>query len=396
MQETTKLDKISLAQTTALQQVIKEEIKKNDNVISFREFMRLALYYPHLGYYSCSKEKVSSKGDFITATTQSPIFAMTFAQQFSKIIDSLNNDCSIVEFGAGSGRFAVDCITHLKRLKKLPTKYIIVELSNDLRERQKELILKEIPNLYNNFEWILKLPKKKQNAIIFANELLDAMPIDLFRAEENNNISQLGVTFCNNKNEFQLKRLNSNDELFKNEITKILNDDISFSKNYMSELNVWIKPWLSSIKDFINKGVIFLCDYGYPRNIYYMPERNMGTLACYYNHTVNYNPFDNVGLQDITAHVDFTSVAENADSLGFILDGFMAQGNFLKNAKAVEIFQSIRQHLTKEQNITYTNDIKDLLLNNKLSEVFKVFCCSLNYDDVLDVFNCDDNIEYLL
>ena len=375
-----------------LKNVIKNKIETNGK-ISFSEFMNLALYYPNLGYYTSTKDKISASGDFITATSQSSIFATTMAQVFTQVIKELGGHTSIIEFGAGTGKFAVDSISELQRLDILPFKYIIIELSNDLKLRQQEYVKENIPNLFSKFEWVNELPKEKLTAIIFANEVLDAMPVDIFKAKDGT-LKQQSVTIKGN--EFKLDDLVCNELRFDAEAQKLLNDGLQFTDGYTSEINTWISPWIKSLAECLDKGVIILCDYGYHRQEYYRSERDMGTLACYHQHKVNFDPFINIGTQDITAHVDFTSVAESACENGLELQGYMTQANFLKRADVAKVFLDITKRLDPKDLVRYSNDMKELLLGDKLAEVFKVIGLSKEFEPILDVFDNDDNADYLL
>ncbi|MFV9984399.1 MAG: class I SAM-dependent methyltransferase [Francisella endosymbiont of Hyalomma asiaticum] len=377
----------------SLTNIILERIKSSKQPLLFRDFMQMALYYPQLGYYSGTKEKISSQGDFITATSKTSLFARTFARQFAIVLCQLGNDCSIIEFGAGNGKFAADCITELESLAKLPKHYIIIELSNDLKLRQQQYIKENTPHLYDRFIWLNKLPEQKIKAIVFANELLDAMPVDVFRSK-NNKLIQQGVIVANDS--FEFSDMPENDFRFEYELNRILNDGITFDDGYISEINTWIRPWIKSLLEVLSQSIVFLCDYGYHRALYYSKERYMGNLACYHQHHVNFEPFINIGEQDITAHVDFTTVTEVAVEVGFHLDGYMTQANFLKRAGISEVFSDISQRLSTKQRLKYSNDIKELLISNKLAEVFKVIAFSLDFDFVLDAFDNQDNIYYLL
>ncbi len=375
-----------------LENIIKGKIKAS-NQLSFSEFMNLALYHPKSGYYTSPKDKISSNGDFITATSQTSIFATTMAHIFDESLKELGSPASIIEFGAGTGKFAIDSMSELQRLSYLPQKYIIVELSNDLKLRQQEYIKKSIPNLFSKFEWVNELPKEKLTAVVFANEVLDAMPVDIFKAK-NGKLKQQGVITEDNK--FQLYDLAQNESRFNNEAQKLIDDGISFTDNYTSEINTWIRPWIKSLAECLDKGVIVLCDYGYHRQEYYRSDRNIGTLACYHQHKVNFDPFSNIGIQDITAHVDFTSVAESACENSLEIQGYMTQANFLKRADVTKIFIDITKRLNPKDLIRYKNDMKELLLGDKLGEVFKVIGLSKGFNPILGVFDNDDNVNYLL
>ena len=375
-----------------LEDIIKNKIKVSGN-ISFKEFMNLALYHPNLGYYTSPKNKISASGDFITATSQSSIFATTMAQVFEQSIRGLGKHTSIIEFGAGTGKFAVDSISELQRLDSLPHKYIIVELSNDLKLRQQEYVKKNIPNLFSKFEWASELPKEKITAVIFANEVLDAMPVDIFKTKDGKLLQQCVIV---KDNKFKLDDLDCNQPRFETEAQKLTDNDLEFIDGYTSEINTWITPWIKSVADCLEKGVVLLCDYGYHRQEYYRSERDMGTLTCYHQHKVNFDPFINVGTQDITAHIDFTSVAESACDNGLELQGYMTQANFLKRADVAKIFLEITKRLDSKDLARYNNDMKELLLGDKLAEVFKVIGLSKEFELILNVFDNDDNIDYLL
>jgi len=375
-----------------LKDTIRNKIKTH-GAVSFSEFMHLSLYYPNLGYYTSAKDKISATGDFITATSQSSIFASTMAQVFAQSINELGSHTSIIEFGAGTGKFAADSISELQRLDTLPHKYIIIELSNDLKLRQQEYIKKNIPSLFSKFEWVSELPEEKLTAVIFANEVLDAMPVDIFKAKDGK-LQQQGVIIKGN--EFELTSLAQNHLRFDTEAQKLADDGLNLADGYTSEINTWISPWIKSLADCLDMGIILLCDYGYHRQEYYRDERDMGTLACYHQHKVNFDPFINIGTQDITAHVDFTSVAECACENGLELQGYMTQANFLKRADVAKVFLDITKRLDSKDLARYNNDMKELLLGDKLAEVFKVIGLSKGYEPILDVFDNDDNVDYLL
>ena len=355
--------------------------------------MQIALYYPQLGYYSSTKDKISSSGDFITATSQTSIFASTFARQFSTILSRLPTNACIIEFGAGTGKFAVDCMVELNRCGTIPKKYVIVELSSDLKSRQQEYVKNNIPDMYNNFEWLSELPKSKVNAIVLANEVLDAMPADIFKSKSGELVQQ-GVEYLNGG--YGFVNMSANDDRFNSAAKAIIDSGISFEDSYTSELNTWIHPWVKSLKDCLNSGVVFLCDYGYNRSAYYSADRSMGTLACYKNHKVSFDPFISVGEQDITAHVDFTTVAESIVACRFELDGYMTQANFLNRAGVANVFLDLTKYMPQDKKIKYSTDMKDLILGDKLAEMFKVISFSTGFDTVLDVFDNHDNIDYLL
>lgn len=390
----TNLPELSLEEHVRASQMtahITQVIKENNGPISFNRFMHEALYSKKLGYYTANKNKLGKTGDFMTAPMSSNLFGQSFALQFAKILPHLGKDPVIVEFGAGTGKFSLDCLQKLKSLNSLPSAYYIVELSPDLRVQQKSL-LKELDEFYVNIYWLDKLPTKKLNAIIFANEVIDAMPIELVRFNEE---KARRVTVDYQKNKFIWCDEAIVDPLLTAAVNRLPLQKLLLLNDYQTEVNVWIEPWLKSVCDALNSGVIFICDYGYQRDLYYSTNRTQGSLQCYYKHHVHNNPLINIGVQDITAHVDFTAVVEHAQEFGFVLDGFATQGSFLSKAGIMTAYQQIQLGLNEKEKLILNQELKLLTLSTELAENFKVMSLSYHYDEVIEAFD-DIDISYLL
>ncbi|WP_116963860.1 class I SAM-dependent methyltransferase [Fastidiosibacter lacustris] len=367
-------------------------IEHNDGQISFKQFMQQALYAPGLGYYTANKEKLGEKGDFITAPMTSRLFGQTFALQFADILKTLGDETVIIEFGAGTGQFALDCLDKLHKLNALPKSYYIIEPSPTLKIQQQRL-LQQLGEYYQHIFWLSALPKEKLSAIVFANEVLDAMPVELFRFN-NHCYMQMMVTYENNQFAW-CENIQIDEHLAKAlqalPLTNYALNDII----YQSEINLWIEPWLASVQSVLKQGVVFICDYGYQRPLYYNEARTIGTLQCYYKHHVHDNPLIYVGVQDITAHVDFTALAEAAQRLGFELDGFSTQGAFLSSAGILSCYQSEIKRLKQVEALALTQQLNQLTLGTDLAENFKVMTLSYHYDHVIDAFDHID-LSYLL
>ncbi|MBK2123620.1 class I SAM-dependent methyltransferase, partial [Fangia hongkongensis] len=349
-------------------------------------------YAPSLGYYSANKYKFAEKGDFVTAPLISPLFTYTFANVFANILKGSDlENASIIEFGAGTGQFAEDCLLMLSKLNALPKSYIIIDTSPDLVNLQKKRLKKALPEYYSSILWCHEIPNTVSNAIVFANEVLDAMPVELFKYE-NNEFSQQMVGY--DGEEFMLIDNKVIDQRLEKALSKtgILSAKPDY---YLSEVNLWIEPWLSTIKDALDKCIVFICDYGYHREMYYQLARREGTLRCYYKHHVHDNPLINVGVQDITAHVDFTAVAEAALNNGFDLEGYGQQNQFLLSAGILDCYQALLKKASGRQKNTLTEGLKKLTLGADFSEVFKVMILSLSYDGEVDLFGRAD-LSYLL
>ena len=382
-----KLSKQEIQRSRELFDVIAHEISENNGKISFAHFMGKALYEPRLGYYTANKYKIGHQGDFTTAPMISSLFSDTFAHQFAQILPKLGEDASIVEFGAGTGQFAVDCLSYLKMLGCLPKAYYIVELSSDLKAQQQQLLKQKLPQYFEHVYWLDALPQQQLNAIVFANEVMDAMPVERF-IYDNDRFYQLMVGIEHEV--FVYDRQIIKQQALHEACQALMFKSNEIPQPYCSEINLWIKPWIKSIAQCLNKGVIFLCDYGYSQALYYHTARVEGTLQCYYQHHIHSNPLIYVGVQDITAHVNFSVVADAAIKAGFELDGFSTQGNFLIASGITEIYQQKCIKANKTEEMVLSQQVKQLTLATDLAENFKVMSLSYNYNDTIDAF---DNID---
>jgi len=355
-----------IEQSEKLLNVIKQEIKNANGWISFEHYMQLALYAPCLGYYSGGAQKFGEQGDFITSPEVSPLFAQTLANPIAKLMADIN-DAKIIEFGAGSGKMAADLLLALQALNKLPSEYLIIELSAELQHRQKQTIKNKAPDLLARVKWLSKLPENSINAIVIANEVLDAMPIARF-ALKNKKVEQLGVEVVDEKLQLKYKKA---DSPLSEKVKSLTINFTSEEHAYCSEINQHIKPWIKSLSQCLTKAAIYIVDYGYPRSEYYADDRHMGTCMGYYRHRSMDAPLWYPGLQDLTAFVDFTEVAEGAIENGFDVDGFTSQGNFLINAGLAEVVEQTKID-NEIQRLQIAQQMKTLSLPGEMGERFKV------------------------
>ncbi len=363
--------------------LIKSEIDKKGGVISFQRYMELALYAPGLGYYAAGSIKLGEEGDFITAPEISPLFSQALANAILPIIDSQQ---IILEVGAGRGRMAADILVYLKQQNKLPKEYWILELSADLRQRQKSIIEKSIPEFIDKVKWLDTLPEQF-SGVVLANELLDAMPVQLFQKAEKG-INEVNVIWLDDKFVFQFNP-NTDDRLMAR-VTDIEAElEIELAAGYVSEINFAAEDWLKSIAERLQQGVIVLIDYGFPRHEYYHAQRKQGTLMCHYRHRTHPDAFVYPGLQDITAHVDFTSMADAALEANLQVIGYTNQVSFLMGAGLLELADIENESDTKQQMET-ASQIKKLTLPHEMGELFKVIGFSKNCDVVLPAFEFRD------
>ncbi len=383
-------DKHALAHSQSLQELIRAEIGSNDGNISFARFMEMALYEPGLGYYSAGARKIGEDGDFITAPEISSLFSICLGRQCAEIIEHFDV-AVILELGAGTGLMASDLLTELEKLNCLPEKYLILETSADLRERQQQLIADRVPRLLSRVSWLDALPETPFKGLILANEVLDAMPVQRFRVQRDK-IEELNVAYDGDN--FIWHRVVA-DELLSQKVDRIIQQSVSgFSDGYSSELNKDLDAWIRSLSECLEQGVMLFIDYGYSRHEYYHEQRVDGTLLCHYQHRAHANPFINIGLQDITASVDFTAVAEAAVNANMLVSGYTTQAYFLI-ASGLEKILLEQKGLDEIQQIEFSRQVKLLTLPAEMGERFKVIALSRDMDSVLSGFSLIDHRQRL-
>ncbi|MDX5151815.1 MAG: SAM-dependent methyltransferase, partial [Acidiferrobacterales bacterium] len=345
----------------------------------FSRFMQRALYEPGLGYYSAGKHKFGEGGDFVTAPELGAAFAFCLAEQCQQVLEALPG-ANIFEAGAGQGRLAVDILLELERRQALPEQYLILELSQGLRTIQKETIKNHAPHLLNRVEWIDDFPSAFVG-IMLGNELLDAMPVELFEVRDTGMV-RMDVT-CN-ADQLQLvpgpPLASSATQRF---------EDLSLPTGYRSEINLQAEAWIASAAQSLYRGVLLLIDYGFPRDEYYHPQRNAGTLMCHYRHHAHVDPLILIGLQDITAHVDFTAMAEAALDSGLDVLGYTSQGAFLM-ASGLEKLVTDSDAGDSRTHLQLTAQIKKLTNPSEMGELFKVIAFGKEFEEPLKGFMLQD------
>ena len=345
-----------------LDEVIKNSIIQNQAPIGFDEFMQLALYYPKLGYYRSGSEKFGEKGDFVTAPETSDLFGFCLAKQCAQVLKKTDD---ILEFGAGSGVLAAQILFELGRLDRLPKHYYILELSAELRHRQKQTIAKALPELLECVIWLDQLPQAF-NGVVIANEVLDAMPAKRI-IQKDNIFYELGVGIEKNTFNWQVK-----DQISQK-------DDFKFpslmSEGYTTEINQQAIAWIDSLYGALDNALILLIDYGMHRDEYFHPQRIDGTLRCYHQHKSSENPFVNIGEQDITTSVNFSDIADQARLSGFKVSGYATQALFLIS---LGIDEYLLNETDENKRISLAQQIKQLVLPSAMGESFKVFALNKN------------------
>jgi SAM-dependent MidA family methyltransferase len=320
--------------------------------------MELALYAPGLGYYAGGAAKFGAAGDFITAPEMTPLFGRTLAQTGLRVLQETGGD--ILELGAGSGRLAIDLLRELETRQALPMQYQILEVSPDLQARQRALFETEAPYLLQRIVWLDRLPASF-TGLILANEVLDAMPVHLVHWL-NGEVFERGVIDQNGEFAWQ-------DTLLLDGPLHQAASTIEPGLDYLSEINLAAPAWINSLAQRLERGVILCIDYGFPRGEYFHPQRDSGTLRVHYRHHSLDDPFYLPGLCDLTAHVDFSAVANAAAKSGLQLLGYTSQANYLLNAGLLDLMMEMSPMSTDYLRAAAT--VQKLLQPSEMGELFK-------------------------
>jgi SAM-dependent MidA family methyltransferase len=374
------------AHSAALMERIRAVIAADGGWIGFDRFMQLALYEPGLGYYSAGARKFGAEGDFITAPEVAPVFSRCLALQCAEVIRELGPAARLLELGAGSGAMAAELLAELERQDALPAEYWILDLSADLRERQRETIAQNVPHLLPRVQWLDSLPDEPFAGMILANEVLDALTFERF-AIRNGDVNALGVS--SEFGQLQLGEVRAASRLV-DAVRKIEGDlGAALPDGYESEVCTGLARWFGSIAYSLERGVILFIDYGLPRREYYCAERTRGTLLCHFRHRFHEDALTRVGLQDITAWVDFTAVAEAAQGAGCEVAGYTTQAHFLIGCGLGDFVANV-EGLELAQRLNLSRQAMVLTLPGEMGERFKAIALSKNYDSPLRGFATRD------
>lgn len=383
-------DEFALKLSDSLSAIIRTAIIENGGSISFEQYMQMALYEPAMGYYSAGSVKFGEEGDFVTAPEISSLFSRCIARQCQQVLSVLSSgdksSSCVLELGPGTGTMAIDIMREMERNNVLPDIYYLLEPSADLRERQQRKVEENIPHLADRMIWLDRLPEEKIQGVILANEIIDAMPVK--RLVIDDLIEEIVVT-CETESEAEStvkqqikfsearKEIDASLRKISQEIIDSLPEDLSGP--YITEINCHIKPWLKSLDDILDKGLILISDYGYPRHEFFHPQRKMGTLICHYRHHAHADPFLYPGLQDITASVDFTSVAEAATDVGLHVSGFTTQAHFLIACGLDQFIPEVDLDDAASR-ATLTQQVSKLTMPGEMGEKFKFIALSKSLD----------------
>jgi SAM-dependent MidA family methyltransferase len=373
--------------SAALVQQVSRSIRNAGGFLSFEAFMQLALYAPGLGYYSAGSAKLGAAGDFTTAPEVSELFGRCVARQCAEILERVPGG-SILELGAGTGRMAATILRELAARDCLPAHYDILEVSADLIDRQREYLAGLPDALRARLRWLEQLPPGGQRGVILANEVLDALPCRRFvmRGTTDLQPEELGVGLAvDGTLAWSLKP--SDPALMA--AVRELNAQLpqTLAPGYTSEVCLLADPWVASFAVSLECGAMLLFDYGLPRAQYYHPDRRGGTLTCHFKHRAHFDPLINVGVQDITAWVDFTRVALAGVAAGMDVLGFCTQAGFLLGAGIDGLFDAARD---EQERTRLSGEARRLLMPGEMGEAFKLLALGRGLDAPLLAFRHQD------
>ncbi len=364
------------AHSERLAAAIRAEIATSDGAaIPFSRFMELALYAPGLGYYSAGASKFGAEGDFVTAPELGPIFAACIAESIAPVLQQLGANALslpsvVLELGGGTGAFAEVALKRLLELDALPDRYAILEPSAQLRQRQRERLQRRLtPPLFQLVEWLDGPLPHDWNGVLFANEVIDALPTPRFaiqNAEVYEEVVVLaGADFA--------RELRPADAFLSNAVRHLERRlERPFEEGYRSEVLPQLPYWIQAVAGGLKAGAMLFVDYGYPRGEYYQPSRSDGTLRAFYRHRMHAQPLLYPGLQDLTASVDFTALAEAGVAAGFDFAGYCSQASFLLGNGMAGVLARIERITDEAERQRRTNEVKRLTLPSEMGERFQV------------------------
>ena len=362
-------DSDSATHSLAVARHLHDKIAAADGCISFAAFMHEVLYAPGLGYYSAGAAKFGPDGDFTTAPELSSLFGHVLARQCVAVLAEVRKNhgqASILEFGAGSGKLAVDVLSRLKQMDALPDDYLILEVSADLRDRQESLIKSALPELASKVSWLDHLPDEHCGVIV-ANEVLDALPVERF-IRHSDHVAQLCVSV--EGEQFKIVEREAPTSLAS--AVEVIEADLgqSLPDAYVSEVNLAAGAWVVDVASTLHAGMAFLFDYGVSRHEYYAPDRSDGWLRCHFRHHAHDDALILPGIQDVTSWVDFSAVAAAAIDSGLSIAGYVSQAHFLLNGGLAEELADFTE-LAPAAQMQLSAQVKLLTLPGEMGENFK-------------------------
>lgn len=361
-----------------LEAEIRTAIAAAGGQLGFDRFMELALYAPGLGYYVAGSPKLGPDGDFVTAPEISPLFGRCIATACAEALDALGGG-AILELGAGTGSLAAEVLATLSERAgadaRGPERYLILEPSPDLAAIQQQRLHQRVPELAGRCAWVQQLPKQFRG-IMLANEVLDAMPVHRFCIDDEGAVQEIVVTCAGTG--FGDSETPASPAL-RAAVRRLQAQGLAVNPGFCSELNLRLAPWARAMAEALEAGLLLVIDYGYPRAEYYQAERHQGTLMCHRRHQAHTDLYSSIGLQDITAHVDFTALAEAGLGAGLDLAGYTTQSSFLIGCGIDQLIADAAGDDPMAL-LEFSAGAKQLLLPTAMGERFQVLGLSRGLD----------------
>ena len=382
-------DREALAVSQELSTRIAAEIARHGGWLSFARYMEMALYEPGLGYYSNPGQVFGAAGDFVTAPELTPLFGATLARQVSPWLKDpalAGSGQVVLEVGGGSGMLAAQLLNALDNVGRHEVRYLILELSAERREHQRQTLKSLAPGLMDRVGWLDTFPESFAGVVV-ANELLDAMPVQLFewQADAEAELQEMGVTWVDGQFAWAPRPA---DAVLTETVTALRNrlgpEGAQWHSPYRSEICPAQQAWMRTLADCMTAGVVMLLDYGFAAPEYYHPQRDQGTLMCHYRHRSHADPFLWPGLSDITAHVDFTALARSATAEGFSLVGYTSMAAFLLNAGLLDELADLPRE-PESFWFAQAQAVQQLISEAEMGELFKVIAFEKNLREAASV-----------
>jgi SAM-dependent MidA family methyltransferase len=362
-----------------LLQLLREQIA-SQGPMPFSQYMERCLYAPGLGYYSAGRTKFGASGDFVTAPELGSLFAGCVVKAVQPVLAMLGDEADFLELGGGSGAFAEAALKAMADSGTLPRQYLILEPSADLRQRQRERLRSNLPAELNaRVLWLDRPPEEDWRGVLFANEVIDALPATRF-AMRQGEVYEEHVTL---DGEGRLMRIDRPADALVSAAVRHVERDlgVEFVDGYRSELLPQLPYWIQAIAGSMVAGLMLFVDYGYVRREFYLPERDDGTLMAHYRHHAHNDPLYMPGMNDLTASVDFTALAEAGNSAGFGVAGYLPQAQFLIGAGLQDIFESEQAKIADEHSrYRLAQQVKKLMLPDQMGERFQAMLLARGLD----------------
>ena len=367
------------AHSDHLLQLLRELIASH-GPMPFSQYMERCLYAPGLGYYSAGRTKFGAAGDFVTAPELGDLFAGCVTNAVQPVLAMLGDEADFLELGGGSGAFAEAALKALAESGTLPRHYLILEPSADLRERQRERLSANLPvGLRARVQWLDRPPEQDWRGVLFANEVVDALPATRFAMRQGEVYEEYVVL----DGEGRLTRVDRPADALVSGAVRHVERDLGaeFVDGYRSEILPLLPYWIQAVAGALTAGLMLFIDYGYVRREYYLPERDDGTLMAHYRHHAHNDPLYLPGLNDLTASVDFTALAEAANSAGFGVAAYLPQAQFLIGAGLQDVFESRHANAADEhQRYRLSQQVKRLMLPDQMGERFQAMLLARGLD----------------